>query len=610
MRLTVSARYRAPRSRPRRYVTSLPFSSTPAVDRPAEVDRPVIVGLLPVSLPVQRDHARRPLGADGRQTAPLQWRSLANGLGQAARSWLAQNAVGFATVAALLVIVGLVLGIGITRYPGFADDEGTYVAQAWALGHGALSHYTYWYDHPPLGWIQLALLRTLFSPFLGGHGSVAAARITMLVPALASAGLLYALARRLGIRRCFAAAAVLLFALSPLAVSVLRQVYLDNFATPWILAAFVFAASPRSCLWDYASAGFCFAVAILSKETSMLALPGLVLAVRQGADRRTRTFCLTAFAVLLVLTVAQYPLYAVLKGELFPGTGHVSLAYAIQFQLSSRASTGSVFASGSLSHLLVNSWLALDPWLVGLGVAFAAPALLIRRLRPHGVTLAVFAAMPLRGGYLPQPYVIALLPFCALLIAGVGDALWGRGLHARDPSSVVRRASVVVAVIAFALATLPGWYRGDSTAIRSNQTGAQQAAERWVVSHVNHRARVLIDDTFYVDLMRAGFAPQYGAVWFEKMDWPTNVDPAVVRALPRGWREFDYVISTSVIRSALEENPGSFQQVRLALRHSRLVASFGAGGGAIEVRRVVGIGKGFKTSARSTHHRRADHHVR
>ena len=153
----------------------------------------------------------------------------------------------------------------------------------------------------------------------------------------------------------------------------------------------------------------------------------------------------------------------------------------------------------------------------------------------------------------------------------------------------------------------PAWYRDDSTAMRSNQTSAQQAAERWVVSHVNRRARVLIDDTFYVDLMRTGFAPQYGAVWFEKLDWPTNVDPAVVRALPRGWREFDYVISTSVIRSALEENPGSFQQVRLALQHSRLVASFGSGGGIIEVRRVVGI-TGHRTAtlrkrtrARSTH---------
>ena len=38
------------------------------------------------------------------------------------------------------------------RSPMPFDDEGTYVSQAWALAtHGELSHYTYWYDHPPLG---------------------------------------------------------------------------------------------------------------------------------------------------------------------------------------------------------------------------------------------------------------------------------------------------------------------------------------------------------------------------------------------------------------------------------------------------------------------------
>jgi hypothetical protein len=39
------------------------------------------------------------------------------------------------------------------------------------------------------------------------------------------------------------ALAVVLFALSPLAVSSLRQVYLDNIAMPWMLAAFVLVAT-------------------------------------------------------------------------------------------------------------------------------------------------------------------------------------------------------------------------------------------------------------------------------------------------------------------------------------------------------------------------------
>jgi hypothetical protein len=62
----------------------------------------------------------------------------------------------------VFLIVAIVLGTGSGSFPALADDEGTYVAQAWSLvTNGSLGHYTYWYDHPPFGWIQLALLSTL-----------------------------------------------------------------------------------------------------------------------------------------------------------------------------------------------------------------------------------------------------------------------------------------------------------------------------------------------------------------------------------------------------------------------------------------------------------------
>ena len=164
-------------------------------------------------------------------------------------AWFRAHAVSLALVAALLALVAVVLGTGIERYPALSDDEGTYVAQAWAVvAEGSLAHYTYWYDHPPLGWLQLAAAGWLLDPILSGPAVVEGRRL-MLLPALVSCGMLYMLARRLGLARGFAAAAVLLFALSPLSVSFLRMVYLDNIALPWILAAFVLAASPRARLW-------------------------------------------------------------------------------------------------------------------------------------------------------------------------------------------------------------------------------------------------------------------------------------------------------------------------------------------------------------------------
>ena len=66
--------------------------------------------------------------------------------------------------------------------------------------------------------------------------------------------LLFVLGRRLGMHRSASAAAVLVFALSPLALQYHRTVYIDNVATPWLLAAFVLVLSRRQQLAGFVGA--------------------------------------------------------------------------------------------------------------------------------------------------------------------------------------------------------------------------------------------------------------------------------------------------------------------------------------------------------------------
>jgi hypothetical protein len=316
-------------------------------------------------------------------------------------------------------------------------------------------------------------------------------------------------------------------------------------------------------------------------------LPGLLLLVSHRVDQHTRAFCVAAFGTMLTLIALGFPLYATLKGELLPGEGHVSLLEAVQFQLYGRESTGTALDPGSLSHQLVAGWLDTDVWLLGLGVLLAPAALLVRRLRPVAVTLLVLVAVALRPGYLPQPFVIALLPFCALVAAGLLDTAWTKA-SARP----WQRPAVAGAMLLLLLALVPGWRSAAGHAMRQDEVSPVLEAEGWVEENVHHRARLLVDDTLYVDLVRAGFEPRFGVVWFYKLDFTTNLDPSVARNLPGGWRAFDYVVSTPVIRSALEQNPTGLEQVRLALRHSRPVTTFGYGERRVEVRRITGIGTG------------------
>jgi hypothetical protein len=242
------------------------------------------------------------------------------------------------------------------------------------------------------------------------------------------------------------------------------------------------------------------------------------------------------------------------------------------------------------------------------------PAVAIRRLRPIAVALLVLVAAALRPGYLPQPFVIAMLPLCALVIAGVLDAALSAARELRSELRQHVLAAGTLAVASLALFVAPSWYRAGAHASNQHQNDAVAEAKTWVNSHLDRRNRVLVDDTFYVDLVRAGFRQRFGIVWFYKLDFTTNLDPSIARNLPQGWRSFDYAVSTRVIRSALEHNPQRLQQVRLALRHSRPVATFGHGGDRVEVRKIVGTGSGLvpkrskRTSApKARRDRRARH---
>jgi 4-amino-4-deoxy-L-arabinose transferase-like glycosyltransferase len=483
---------------------------------------------------------------------------------------------------ALAAVVGAVHALGAFVYPALADDEGTYVAQALAVRSGELAHYTYWYDHPPLGWITLAWLDWIPQALFPGIHPVAASRAVIVLGTAISAGLLFLLGRRLGMARVFAVAAVLLAGLSPLAVTVGRQVYIDNLATPWILASFVLATNRRRHLGLHIAAGLCFAVAVLTKETSVIVLPGLIWALVQNSHPRTRAFSVVGMLGGLGLVVAFYPLMAVLRGELLPGDGHVSLFGAVTYQLVDRTGSGAIWHAGSASSAIVDGWLYYDPWLILAGLLALPIALAVRRLRPAAIPLLVLLAVALKpNGYLPAMYVIAAIPFLGLVVGGVADATW-RALRAPGRARLVGRAALAVAGCTAVVLLATAWEPrlAQAAAARPNQN--RVAAEHWLEAHLPRDSVVLSDDVSWVALVESGATARRDTIWFYKLD----TDPAIRSRFPHGWRDVDYVLSTGQMRDAVAGDRSLVQSAR-ALRGSRVVASFGTGPDVVEVRAVV-----------------------
>jgi glycosyltransferase XagB len=482
-------------------------------------------------------------------------------------------------VAVLLAGVALVQGTNALHWPATQFDEGTYVSNAWAVQHGALAPYTYSYGHPPLAWLLIAAWTWARGLVGDGSYSIDSGRDLMFVVTLVSCALLFMLARRLAMGRVFAAVAVLLFALSPVGLFYHRAVLLDNVAIAWVLAAFVLALSPRHRLWAFAGSGACFAAALLSKETTLVLLPALALAALQSADRRTRRYCLTLLGALLGLIALGYPLYAALKGELLPGPGHVSLLGYTVVQLVTREGTGSLFDPQSQTYAIVTAWLKLDPWLLGAALALAPIALIRRRTRAVAVAFVIQTVMVLRPGYLPNMYVIGLLPFAALIVAGTSEAIWR---NARPRAIVAALALLMLAIV------VPRWAHTDHAAMTERLDGPERAAKRWLAADIGHDKRVIVSDEYWLYLIEHGFDqhPVYGGFFSRTVVvyWPLDYDPAVKRRFPNGWRDFDYIVSTEAVRSLLRLTPTTAR----ALDHSRVIKQFGHGDQRIEIRAIEG----------------------
>jgi hypothetical protein len=525
----------------------------------------------------------------------------------------------------LLTVIGLVQATNMFRWPGPLPDEGGYVSYAWAVGQrGVLSNYTYTYGHPPLAWLLITLWTWARGLFGHASYSIDVARQVMCVVTIVSCSLLFILARRLGMSRPFAAGAVILFALSPLGLYFHRAVLLDNVATAWAIGAFALALSPRRSLWSFAGSGACFAGCVLSKETTLVMLPAILLAAFYNTDKRTRRYCLGLLASFFLLVGLAFPLYAILKGELLPGPGHVSLVGTEINQLFTRQASGSIFDPKSVAHGTVKFWLSLDPWLLRAALLFSPLALALRTTRAIALCFLTQVAVIVRPGYLPYMYVIALLPFAALIVAGslqvfwrigtsnhsvrqvaAGQA-WRRAFAARAATRLVQAAevgSLVTITAAAAVAVVgvaPRWASQDHSAMTVAQDGPEIAAQHWLIRHVGHGQRLVVSDAFWIYLIENGFDSHAVKGGFYSRTvvsyWPFDKDPAVRRYFPYSWREFDYIVATPDMRVTRGDTPETSQ----ALQHSRLVVGYGQGNQRIEIRAITPTPLGTGT-ARNTH---------
>lgn len=490
----------------------------------------------------------------------------------------------------VVIFAGVPHAYNMFEYPYYENDEGTYMAQAWStLTTGELAPYTYWYDHAPVGWMTLGLWATMTNGFDTFGFSINSGRMLMLVTHVLTSLLLLGISKKTLQSYWPGIIAVLIFSFSPLGLYFQRRVLLDNLMVFWLFLSLYLVLGERRQLVHYAGSAIALALAFLSKESAVYFMPVVGLIVLARTVRQPNKFGLFLWGMLVVMVVSYYPLYALLKGELFP-TGHplggthphVSLLETATYQ----ATRGGGFFLDHNSGFLLNlrGWagdfgLYADPALIMTGITATVVASLLAifkpSLRPITLFTLVYWAFLARGGVVIEFYVVPLIPLLAMCIGAVVYLL-AQFLRDLLPQHPVRHL-VFSATVLLCAAPFVGEYMQHQAIYTRNQTFDQVRAVDYIVENVPHDSFVLIDMYAYMELTPIIEKAHYY--------WKADRDPEItVDVLQNDWCNIDYLLVTP--QMSYDAKRVGLELTHQAYQNSTIMTSYSGSGWDIEIREV------------------------
>ena len=490
----------------------------------------------------------------------------------------------------ILIAVTVLHAQNLFQYPYYQDAEGTAIANSQALlKDGNLSAYTYAYEQPPVGTF-------LLSAWLGVTGGtttfgypINSGRVLMLILSLISTALLYGIACKTTHSDLAGAIAALIFAFSPLASMLQREVLLDNIMLVFLLGAIYLMLGDSRTLGHYLSSALLFALAVLSQGGALFFLPAFLYSIRLRADAHHKRFATTLWLTLFACLAAFYPLYAMMKQELIPQGWFLGADFAHVSLLGRLADRGPEtgrflnIASGLVSSF--QQWINLnqasaDPVLVYGGLVAAVFVFVLaldkRELRPLIALLVCSGLFLLLGGQMVISSALLLLPFLALCLGVVLAAV------ANFASAVFKepllRAALAGAIAVVLLYPFWGFYSNRVALYTLDQVDGQLTAVNWLKANLPKDAVVVTDDYAFSALRPSLSNTQYY--------WKVDTDPAIkYTVLNDDPCNIDYVLYTPQVASDIQAY--HLDLLQRTLTNSTVLLSYPNNGWPVEIRQVA-----------------------
>ncbi len=485
----------------------------------------------------------------------------------------------------VIVIFKILLhGINFTEFPYYENDEATYAIRSLAfLEDGSFDLYTYWYDHAPAGWIFMAGWFAATGKALLFGSLLNSARFFIFLLSMASAVLVYIIGKRITKERWFATMASLLFIISPLSIFFQRRVLLDNIMVFWALLSLVLLLNKPLKMRHSALSGIAFALAVLTKLNAVFFAPAMLYALFMHTPKKMRTMSIALWAGISGSIMALFPLYALLKGELFsknanPESGvfdqGISLIDSLTFQSSRGTDLGlSFWEVGSGFRTALDEWASKDALLIFFtALAMVSMFMLISKSvrKKHSMFITVSLMLMgmllflARGGVVLEFYFIPVMPFAALVFAAV--LAWPLRFKKFQTPSVRNfyKGGLLFCALAIQAPAIV-----SNLAFTNNENGNLLLALDWIEENVEEDAYIASDN--YATL----FLNTDGNFQNLHYNFKYEYDPDQRYIINDDWRNLDYILLTHEVLKQMRLGQTPF--LREAFEHSVEVASFTEG---------------------------------
>ena len=434
--------------------------------------------------------------------------------------------------------------INFWQYPEFYVDEGIYAAQGWwSVNGGQLSPYTYFYDHPPLGWIFIGLWFLLTGgPFTFGI-SIVSARLLMVIVASVANLFTYLLLEKVTSKKIIALAGTIFLIFSPLSIYFHRQVLLDNIQNLWLVVSLYLLVSGAGNLQRVIMSALTFGIAALSKEFALFVYPAylyLAWSLNKGA---LKLYAIGTWLITTLFIIGLFPLTALLRNEFLSdqitGGKHVSLIETVQYQLG-RGGGEYPWVKNSYFDLSLTEWLGLDRAFLVIGVASTLALLMYSLYKRNSIIITSliatigYSAFLLRGQLIQGFYIIPVLTFLTINISLVINLVYHKmSILARQ---LLLKSLIVVLPIVTIYLLLTG-----GQLYTQNRVNEQVALLKYIRQNLSQKDVIISDDWMFLDL-RLPYGANSISFPLSEMAKKVDRDPATIERLNNTWKSIDYIV--------------------------------------------------------------------